>query len=176
MRLENEKVILRYIDENDTTNIVKWRNNSNVRKNFIYQETFTEEIHNNWMKNYVNTGRVVQFIIVEKSTGYSIGSVFLRDIDEKNNKAEFGIFIGEDEARGKGFGTEATNLILDYGFNKLKLNKVFLRVLAKNIGAIKSYEKAGFDREGLFREDVRIKDNYEDVIFMAKINPDKEMR
>lgn len=168
--IEGNKVLLKPINKNDTPNIIKWRNSENVRKNFIYQEELTIETHTRWLENKVNTGEVVQFIIIEKVKNLDIGSVFLRDIDTKNNKAEFGIFIGEDEARGKGLGQEATRLIVEYGFNQLKLNKIFLRVFAQNTGAIKSYEKAGFIKEGLFKEDVKINDSYYDVIFMGIIN------
>ena len=52
-------------------------------------------------------------IIIDRTTNLPVGSTYLRDIDKKNNKAEFGIFIGEKEYWGKGFGNEATKLILN---------------------------------------------------------------
>ena len=176
MKLIGEHIYLRNISDDDTVNIIKWRNNEAVRRNFINQELLTEEVHREWLKNKVEIGEVFQLIIIEKSTEIPIGSVFLRDIDMKNNKAEFGIFIGENKARGKGFGQEATKLIVEYGFNKLNLNKIFLRVLEQNIQGIKSYEKAGFIKEGVFKEDVKIGDKYYDVIFMGIMNTDREVQ
>ena len=86
----------------DTALIVKWRNNDSVRQNFIFQEPFTCEMHEAWMKNRVQTGEVVQYIIEDKITNEAVGSVYLRDTNAKNKSAEYGIFIGEDDAIGKG--------------------------------------------------------------------------
>ena len=97
-----EIIVIKRITKEHTPLIVKWRNNPNVQKNFIFQETFTEEMHNGWLKNKVETGEVAQYIIYTKEDNVPIGSVYLRDIDKNNEKAEFGIFIGEDIARGKG--------------------------------------------------------------------------
>ena len=100
-----------------------------------------------------------------------MGSVFLRDIDYQNKKAEYGIFIGEDTARGKGIGTEAAKSIVQYGFAELKLHKIFLRVLADNKGAIKSYENAGFVQEAYLKDEVLLNGEYRDIVLMAVINP-----
>jgi len=149
----------------DTDNIIKWRNSKNVISKFLYQDKMTKEVHEKWYNTRILTGEVAQFIINDGQN--DIGSVYLRDIDKKNSKAEFGIFIGEDIARGKGHGLEATKLILKYAFNDLLLNKVFLRVLAENTGAIKTYQRAGFTQEGYFKSEVLLDGIYKDIIFMA---------
>ena len=165
------KIMLREIDMKDTDNIIRWRNNPNVRSKFCFQETFTNEMHMNWYNTRVKTGNVVQFIIVDQENNMDIGSVYLRDIDLKNRKAEFGIFIGENIARGKGSGTKATKRIIEYGFKELKLNKIFLRVFADNLRAIASYKKAGFEEEGIFKQDVIVNaGEYKDMVFMAIFN------
>lgn len=169
--MNDTPIYLRPIREEDTDNIVKWRNNNEVRKFFIYQGTFTREGHLSWYENRVKTGEVVQFIIVEKETEASLGSVFFRDIDRVNNKAEYGIFIGENNARGKGYGTIATKLALDYAFNVEHIHRIFLRVLADNDRAINSYCKAGFVQEGILNDDVRINGIYRSIVWMAAINP-----
>ena len=168
MVLYGEGVNLRTIEKNDTADIILWRNNPEVRKYFINQELITEQGHLNWLKEYVLTGKAEQFIIINNETDHSMGSVYLRDIDKKNRKAEFGIFIGEDEYQGHGYGAQIISLILQYGFNVLDLNKIFLRVLADNIRAIRCYEKAGFHQEGYFKKEVIINSDFRDIIFMAK--------
>lgn len=165
-----EKIVLRPISEADTENILRWRNSDLVRSNFIYQPLLTEEGHRKWLKTKVDTGEVVQFIMLEKQSACQIGSVYLRDIDMVTKKAEYGIFIGEEQAHGKGYGTEAAQLMLKYAFDVLKLHKVSLRVLQGNEGAIHSYEKAGFVREGYMIDEVFVGGEYRDVIFMAVIN------
>lgn len=172
--IEGKKVSMREISKEDTPLIVKWRNNPKVRSNFIYQELFTQESHNHWMDTKVASGEVVQYIIFDKETDMPVGSVYFRDIDKNHDKAEFGIFIGEDSARGKGLGSEVTELFCDFGFQKLNLHKIMLRVLADNAGAIRAYENAGFVQEAYLKDDVKLDGRYRDVIFMAKIRHAQE--
>ncbi len=170
MKINGEKISLRLMNEDDTDLIVGWRNNLRVRNNFIYQKPFTREGHEHWVRTMVDTGKVVQFIIEDLRTGQPVGSVYFRDIDKEHKKAEYGIFIGEDSAVGKGLGSEAARMAVEYGFEKLMLHKIFLRVFADNLGAIRSYEKAGFVKEGYFKDDVCIDGEFKDLIFMAIVN------
>ncbi|MDE7044404.1 MAG: GNAT family N-acetyltransferase, partial [Acetatifactor sp.] len=85
------------------------------------------------------------------------------------NKAEYGIFIGEDDARGRGIGTAAAKLMLRYCFEEEGLHRIYLRAFSSNLQAIRSYEKAGFVREGLLRDDVRIDGKYCDIQWMAAV-------
>lgn len=142
MTITGQLVNLRPIDEGDTDLIVKWRNNPSVRKNFIFREIFTSEMHQKWFKEKVLTGEVIQYII-ETKDGLPVGSVYFRDVDRKKSRAEYGIFIGEDSARGKGIGSESAVLFTDYG-NMIGLKNIILRVLAGNTAAERSYIKAGF--------------------------------
>lgn len=180
MRVENEYrdeaagIYLRLMTYEDTDRIVSWRNSDAVRKNFIYQELFTREAHENWIRTRVETGDVVQMIICESGTDKPLGSVYIRDIDRKHKKAEYGIFIGEPAARGRGLGTSAAKLMLRYCFEEEGLNRVYLRALADNEQAIRSYEKAGFRQEGYLRKDVCIDGIYRDVVWMAVLENDKE--
>ena len=164
------KIRIRAITEEDTDKIIKWRNDPSVNQYFIYRKPFTRESHLNWLHNKVLKGEAAQFIIMKDDE--SIGTVYLRDIDHENKKCEFGIFIGEDSNCGKGYGRLSSKLIIDYAFNILKLNKVFLRVFSTNMRAIKCYEKIGFQQEGLFREDVIIDGKPFDLIFMSILKKD----
>lgn len=180
-----ERVYLRPITAADTAKIVAWRNKDFVRKNFIYQKLFTEEGHMTWLKEQVEPGHVAQFIICVENAGMNggdrlqgadgtcaesgdkeIGSVYLRDIDREKETAEYGVFIGEEEALGRGYGTAAAKLMLKYGFEKLGLKKIFLRFLEDNTGARKSYEKAGFQMIEDRRETVNLEQGNRAVFFM----------
>lgn len=172
--IEGEKIYLRPITMDDTPMIVKWRNTDSVRNNFIFRETFTEQIHNNWMRTKVATGQVVQYIIVEKDSGRSVGSVYLRDINPEYESAEYGVFIGETDCRGKGLGSEAAKLMSDYGLYTLGLHRISLRLLVGNDGAKRSYEKAGFVEEGIFRDMVKLDGRFRDVLFMARVKENIE--
>lgn len=164
------KIYLRPMTREDTDDIVRWRNTDAVRKNFIYQKLFTRESHEHWIDTMVDTGKVVQMIICECGTHRGVGSVFVRDIDPEHHKGEYGIFIGESSARGKGYGTAAARLMIQYAFTELSLHRLFLRVFADNGQAIGSYEKAGFVREAYLKDDVCINGEYRDIVLMAILN------
>ncbi len=168
---EEAGIYLRPMTEQDTDLIIAWRNSEEVRKHFIYQGLFTREGHLNWLYHVVEPGKAVQMIICELGTDRPLGSVYIRDIDRDNRKGEYGIFIGEDDARGRGIGTAAAGLMIRYAFEKLKLHRLFLRVYADNIRAINSYEKAGFVKEALLRDDVFVNGVFRDMILMAVLNP-----
>lgn len=169
---ESAGIYLRLMTYDDTELIVRWRNSDAVRRNFIYQALFTAESHIKWIRTMVDTGRVIQMIICDLASDAPLGSVYIRDIDRQHNKAEYGIFIGEGQARGRGVGTAAAKLMLRYCFEEQGLHRIFLRVFADNLQAIRSYEKAGFRREGLLRDDVCIEGKYRDILWMAVIRPE----
>ena len=171
MFLEGQNIYLREMTDADENLIVKWRNTDFVRRNFIYRKPFTVEGHRSWVKNMIKTGKVVQFIICTKENR-PIGSVYLRDIDKEHRKAEYGIFIGEEDALGQGYGTHAAKLILAYAFEELKLHKVMLRLLAGNDRAKSSYEKAGFVQEAYLRDEVFLDGEFRDIILMAHLEPE----
>ncbi|SFC16681.1 GNAT family N-acetyltransferase [Butyrivibrio sp. YAB3001] len=142
-----EKVSFRMITNEDTEAVVRWRNNERVRQNFVYREHFTPEIHENWLKTEVETGEVLQMIICENAKDLRpVGSVYLRFTDDSKKTAEYGIFIGEDDAIGMGYGSETARLAVEYAKEELGMDKLFLRVFSYNTIAIKSYENAGFVR------------------------------
>ncbi len=165
-----DTIYLRPMTMEDTENIIRWRNSDAVRKRFIYQKPFTKESHENWIKTMIDTGEAVQMIICLKEGDVPVGSVYIRDIDTIHHKGEYGIFIGEESARGKGVGTAAARQMIEYAFKELKLHRLFLRVFADNEQAIKSYKKAGFRKEAYLKDDVCIAGKYCDIVLMAVIN------
>ncbi|HEX5164195.1 MAG TPA: GNAT family protein [Thermomicrobiales bacterium] len=92
------------------------------------------------------------FTIYEKETLRPIGTTDLFDVDFRWRVGNFGIMIGEAEARGQGYGTEATRLMLDYAFTALGLNNVMLTVAEYNLAGRRAYEKAGFKEFGTRRQ------------------------
>lgn len=151
----------------DTEQIIAWRNSDAVRKNFINQKMFTRQIHEEWIRTHIETGDAVQMIICNIADDKPLGSVYIRDIDRQHNKAEYGIFIGEPSARGRGIGTAVAKLMLRHCFEVEHLHRVYLRALADNSQAIRSYEKAGFVHEGLLKDDVCIEGRYHDIVWMG---------
>ena len=166
--INGDKVSLRPITDADTDDIVRWRNDPEVRQFFIFREPFTPEMHRAWLKNRVAAGQVIQYIIVDRASGKSLGSVYFRDVDPVSEAAEYGIFIGEADGRGRGVGTETARLFTAFGLDVLRLHRISLKVLGGNEIARRSYEKAGFVFEGRFRDFVKLDGVFTDVGFMAK--------
>ena len=108
----------------------------------------------------------IKFAIVKLENDQVIGTCSLHDIDNIRRTATLGIFIGEDENRSKGYGTEALKLLLDYGFNYFNLNNIMLTVYNFNERAIKAYKKAGFKEFGRRRKAYFLNGKYYDVVYM----------
>jgi RimJ/RimL family protein N-acetyltransferase len=92
------------------------------------------------------------FDIYELATMRPVGGCDLRDIDHRNRVATMGMLIGEPEARGEGYGTEATRLLLDLAFTVHGLHSVWLTVYAYNLAGQRCYAKAGFREVGRRRQ------------------------
>jgi diamine N-acetyltransferase len=111
-------------------------------------------------------GSVQRFTLYDRATLRPIGIAALNDIDDFNGCAEYSIVIGEGAFRGRGYGTEATRLMLDYAFTALGLRNVMLRVFESNPAAIRAYEKAGLRRIGQRREAQWVGGRRWDVVYM----------
>lgn len=148
--LENDNVAIREFTCNDIENKVKWINDSENNQYLHYDLPLRYEKTLNWFNN--KSKNRLDCVIEYNRT--PVGLVGLIDIDEKNQKAEFYISMGCHEFKKRGIATKATELILIYAFEQLKLNKVFLNVDEDNIPACKLYEKIGFKQEGKFIKDL----------------------
>lgn len=114
------------------------------------------------------------FTVYKNETGRPIGFSGIRDIDYRNRTAEFFITIGELEARGKGYGTEAAILTLDYAFTALGLHTVMLDVISASLAGIRAYEKAGFKEFGRRRECEMMGGQLWDMVFMECLSTEFE--
>jgi len=96
-----------------------------------------------------------------KSTSKMIGTIALRDIDWTKQQAEAAIFIGEKKQWGKGYGTQAMELLLKIGFKKLNLKRIQLHVESSNLRARHVFKKLGFKEEGVSEGAiVMVKENF----------------
>lgn len=95
-----------------------------------------------------------------------IGMMNIRDFTNPHGTAEFGITVGEAAERGKGYGTEAVRLLLDYAFTVLGVHNVWLDTPAYNTGALRAYEKAGFREIGRRRGGRMLAGRRYDVVLM----------
>lgn len=112
------------------------------------------------MSNFASFGEAINsdnfyFHLRTLESNQLIGFVVLFNLKWRNQTAEMAIGIGEKTFRGKGYGQDALNLILNYAFSELCLHRVSLTVLGYNARAIKAYEHVGFQHEGTHREAIQ---------------------
>lgn len=106
------------------------------------------------------------FSIIDLETDKLIGRCMLFNVDKVDRKAMLGIGIGEKGYWNKGYGQDATRLLLDYGFNLLNLNNIMLGVYSYNRRAISCYRKIGFKEIGRRRKTKIIGGKFFDEVFM----------
>ncbi len=104
--------------------------------------------------------------------GKLIGFCGLNHRDPFAQTAELGITIGDKAYWGRGYGREAVGLLVDYGFTKLNLRRIYLRVQARNERAIRAYRACGFIEEGRLRQHVWSDGAYDDLLYMAVLRAD----
>jgi RimJ/RimL family protein N-acetyltransferase len=108
------------------------------------------------------------FIICPVEGNEPIGTIGLDHIDFANQTVEFGnLLIGKQEYKGKGYATEAAELIVSYCFLRLNMNRIYLNVYADNAKAIRLYERCGFKTEGTLREAHFEGGGFKDVLVMS---------
>ena len=167
INIEGELVALGPIRRDLVPTYLRWMNDwETVRTLALAPAPMTEERETAWYEGTATGGDMLIFTIYERSTWRPVGNADLRHVDWRHGTAEFGIVIGEPDARGKGYGTETARLMLDYAFTALGLHSVMLTVTAYNLAGQRAYQKAGFREIGRRREAWRFGGRRWDVIYM----------
>jgi len=94
-------------------------------------------------------------LMIETLDGRTIGIVALREAEPEIGEAMLDIYLGEKDTWGQGYATDAMRTICRYGFDKMRLHRISLTVIAENEAARRVYEKVGFVEEGRMREAFR---------------------
>jgi len=168
--LKGERVTLGPVKREYIDAYLKWFNDPEIIQYLSMFRPMTRMMEEDWIENLKDREDTIAFGILihdENSEEKLIGNCGLHAIDWKNRVAEVGITIGEKEYQSKGYGTEAMELIVDYGFKTVNLNRIQLRVYEFNSRAINSYNKIGFVEEGRMRQAIFINGKYHDVIFKS---------
>lgn len=151
---------------------VRWMNDPEVTRTLGNVNVFTREGEERFYEGATHDFNAVNFAIFERATGRPVGTTALRNIDPRNGTATFGIMIGDKSVWNRGYGTEATRLVLDFAFHALGLHNVLLGVFANNPRGRRAYEKAGFRVVGVRREARRLGQRWQDEIVMDAIPAD----
>ena len=129
----------------------------------------TELEHENWFQNRM-LEKDNRMFVIDLDNEKSIGIVGFKNLDWVNRNSELFIYIGDEEYWGKGYGTQALELIIKFAFNNLNLHMLYLEVFSYNKNATKTYERLGFKQDGILRQSKFQDGKYYDKIIMSKIN------
>jgi RimJ/RimL family protein N-acetyltransferase len=173
--IEGERVVLREIRRDDVSILHFWLSDPEVARyvslrggpqtareteRFVEAQTSGDDPLNR------------AFIIVLREGNRPVGTTGCYNIDWPNRCGELGIVIGEKMYRGYGYGTEATHLILAFGFQELGLHRLYLHAFDFNERALKSYRKCGLVEEGRLREAHYREGRYHDIVIMSILEDD----
>lgn len=151
----------------ETLKYTEWLNDPRV-SDFLGRTSMaiSYEEEKEHLENALKNPNERSFNITDSKTNKIIGTISLERIEWVGKSAELGILIGDEEFRSKGYGTEAIRIILDYAFNFLNLNCIYLALISSNKRAYKCYLKCGFKDSGRIRDRIFINGQYYDMLFM----------
>lgn len=148
--------------------IYKWKNDFELNDLVIAPPFPVSDLAvKQWLQDNQKDRNQVLFGVFYQDSHQFIGIARLMFIDWIGRTADVGLYIGDRKYRGKGLGTEIVNTILSYGFERLNLHKLSLRVLESNIPAVKCYESCGFTREGCLVNHYWINGCHQNALLMA---------
>lgn len=171
-KIVGKKVYLSPMSLEDAEIYTKWLNDFDVTDGLGSSSRITTiEIEKEWLESVSRKGEY-NFSIVDLETNLLLGSCGFNRLDSSRRTGTVGIFIGEKNNRSKGIGTEALKLLLEFGFDYLNLHNIDLTVYSFNTGALKCYEKVGFQKYGIRHEVYPLKGKLHDIVLMEILEKD----
>lgn len=171
--LTSKKLRFRPYEDGDLKFLYQWFNDPRVTYYmFTGQRPKTEDQIKELIKSDLENPHNVIFIVTEIGKEEPIGIVGLYEINETAKKAEMRIIIGNKDYWGQGLGTEITNMINYYGFDRLNLNRIYLGFTENNKAAEKAYMNAGYQKEGVLIADIYRNSEYYNSVRMAILRDD----
>ncbi|MFQ6020143.1 MAG: GNAT family N-acetyltransferase [Dehalococcoidia bacterium] len=165
--LEGEKVRLRPVAEEDLPRFQRWLNDPDVNHwlEGVIQPppTLGEELA--WFER-AKASQISIVWSIETKQGQLLGNVAIFPITTQQ-RASFGIFIGDKAMWDRGYGTDTVRTLLHYAFHDLGLHRVQLECHEDNRRAIRCYEKCGFRHEGLLREHYIVDGQFTNTVVMG---------
>ena len=169
-KLNGDRLYLSPMQIEDAETYVRWLSDPRVTDGLGNTcRVMSVEDEREWIKKNAGTH---QFAIIRKADDQLLGNCGLHQVDGLRQCAEVGLFIGEAEHRGKGYGVEVLNLLLAHAFDTLNLNNVMLRVFSFNDNAIRCYTKVGFQEMGRRRQSYYVRGKFHDEVFMDILKAD----
>lgn len=171
--IHGKRIRLRAAEKKDIPTFLRWINDEEVTEFLSLFSPISHHEEEGWFETMMEKPASEHILVIEIKNQEEpnrftpIGSINFHNIDWRNRSAEVGIMIGEKALWDKGYGTETMRLMIDHGFNTLNLHRIWLRVFEKNQRGIRTYQKAGFQYEGKYRQAEFRHGEYQDVHLMS---------
>lgn len=165
--LIGKRVYLRALEKKDLIYIRKWSNDPEIRKLIGEVASMSQADADKFLERVYSDNTREWFVIVVKEDDRVIGEAGLLRMFPAWRTTDISIIIGEKDAWGKGYGTEAILLLLDYAFRYLNFHRVAIGVVGFNKSAIRFWEKVGFKKEGIQRDGYYYNHKYYDFVMMS---------
>ena len=165
--LIGKRVYLRALEKEDLIYIRKWSNDHEIRKLTGEVVSMSQADADKFLERVYSDNTREWFVIVVKENDRVIGETGLLRMFPAWRTTDISIIIGEKDAWGKGYGTEAILLLLDYAFRCLNFHRVAIGVVAFNEKAIHFWEKVGFKKEGIQRDGYYYNHKHHDFVMMS---------
>jgi len=169
--IESERLLLKPLSLNHLSeNYVKWLNDEEVYRYMDTGGNYTFEMLKNYLTGVDDNSKILFWGIHLKGNDKHIGNIKIDPLIERHGLGEYGIMIGDKTEWGKGYAKEASNLVIKYCFEIVKLRKITLGVVVENITAVELYSKLGFVKEGYYKKHGIYRGTYCDIIRMSLFN------
>lgn len=165
--LIGEKIYLRPLEREDAATFVPWVNDQEITRNLILFRPMNRDNEEDFIARASKEQGGMVFGVALKKDDRLIGNTGFHAVHPKDHHAGFGILIGDKAEWDRGYGSEATSLMVRYGFTTLNLNRIWLHVYEYNSRGRRAYEKVGFQVEGALRKHCFREGKYWDVIVMG---------
>jgi RimJ/RimL family protein N-acetyltransferase len=167
MTLAGKQVQLKPITLNEATSgYLSWLQDPEVMAG-IETSGYTLEGLKEYIASRMGKPDIAFFAVWANDSGKHIGNIKLEVQDRKAAVSDLGLLLGDKNYWGKRIGYEACRLAIQYGFEEMKLRKIYLAVYENNPNAKKLYEKLGFKLEGVLRKHVLVDGQYYDKYLMG---------
>jgi RimJ/RimL family protein N-acetyltransferase len=174
--ITGNRVSLRAVEYDDLEQLKKWRNIQTFRKNFREIRELNQENQNNWYSKLNSAQNDFMFIIVRNADTKPIGACGLLYINWIIRSADFSFYIGENELYidNDGYAEDAVNLLLNYGFDNLNLNKIWMELYEFDTLKLDLFlNKFNFKIDGKLRSNCYEEGRYFDSMIISLLKSDK---
>jgi RimJ/RimL family protein N-acetyltransferase len=174
--LKGEKVSLYAVEKTDLEHFRDWRNNPDFRKHFREYRELNMRQQEIWFEEkVVRDNTTLMFSIKENKSNKLIGCCGFVYINWVHRHADLSLYVGLDDKYidDIGYAEDSCNILMDYGFNQLNLNKIWTEIYEFDALKKKLYDKIGFKQDGLLRENYWYDGRWWDSRILSKLASEK---